>query len=215
MRWVLHTGAPALLGIMLLLGTAAPAWAVYKVVGPDGSVTFTDVPPSSAHSAVVPGLAATPASALPRHLRELQQSAPVVIYTTPDCKACDSGVQLLRKRGIPYSEKTIVTPQDAQALKAMDPSMELPLLSVAGVDLAPGFNSGAWDQALSAAGYPRESQLPGDYRFAIPQSLVPPLSGAAPANGAASAAPRPRSATPAQPSVVAPPDPNAPPGFRF
>ena len=214
MRRVLHSGAPALLGIVLLLGTAAPAWAVYKVVGPDGSVTFTDVPPSSAHAAVVPDVAATPASELPRHLRELQRNAPVVIYTTPDCKACDAGVQLLRKRGIPYAEKTIVTPQDAQALKAMDPSMELPLLSVAGVDLSPGLNSGAWEQALNAAGYPRRSELPGSYRFAIPQSLVPAQSGA-PAPGAAPVPAPSRAAAPAQPPVVAPPDPNAPPGFKF
>lgn len=220
MRHVLRLAPGFALGFALLLGPAPAAWAVYKVVGPDGSVTFTDVPPSSGGAAVQRSTAPraqAPASAggdeLPPRLRQLQQQAPVVVYTAPACKACDDGIELLRQRGVPYDEKTIVSPQDAEAFKALDPGMQVPLLSVAGVKLSPGFNSAAWNQALNSAGYPQHSELPKDYRFAIPR----PLAGTpAPLPGLPGSARAPAGTTsPPQPSVAPPPDPNAPPGFKF
>ena len=216
MRHVLRLAPGFALGFALLLGPAPAAWAVYKVVGPDGSVTFTDVPPSSGSGTVVQGAAPraqAPAPAgsdtLPPRLRQLQQQAPVVVYTAPACKACDDGIQLLRQRGVPYSEKTIVSPQDAEAFKAFDPGMQVPLLSVAGVKLSPGFNAGAWNQALDSAGYPQHSELPKDYRFAIPRPLAGTPAPPPGLPGTAGTASKP------QPSVAPPPDPNAPPGFKF
>jgi glutaredoxin len=220
MRNVLRLAPGLVLGLALALGAAPAAWAVYKVVGPDGSVTFTDVPPSSGDATLLSGQRAqrrepSPGTGdeLPPQLRKLEQQAPVLIYTAPGCKACDDGIQLLRQRGVPYSEKTIVSPQDAQAFKAFDPQLQVPLLSVAGVRLSPGFNAGAWNQALDSAGYPQHSELPKDYRFPIPQ----PLTGnAAAAPGLNAAAPGPAGrASPPQPSVAPPPDPRAPPGFKF
>ncbi len=199
-----------LVGLAMGLASTVPAWAVYKVVGPDGSVTFTDIPPSGGQASRLPGVSATPPQAtgrLPAHLRQLQRQAPVLIYTSPDCKACDDGISFLRHRGIPYAARTILSPRDVRAFRAIEPGMRLPLLRVAGVDLAPGFSAAAWSQALNAAGYPRRSELPPGYRFAIPRPLAPnpaaPLRGQTPAAAAT------------QPPVQAPPDPNAPPGFKF
>ncbi len=217
MRYVLRLAPGLALGFALALGCAPAAWAVYKVVGPDGSVTFTDVPPSSGGGTVLqPAAPRMPQPAqggddqLPPRLRQLQQQAPVVVYTAPNCKACDDGIHLLRERGVPYAERTIVTPQDAQAFKAFDPGLQVPLLSVAGVKLSPGFNAGAWNQALDSAGYPHRSELPKGYRFAIPR----PLAGA-PAVLPGSTHEPSDTASPAQPSVAPPPNPNAPPGFKF
>ena len=215
MRLVLRLRPRVLLGLLLAAATAAPAWAVYKVVGPDGSVTFTNIPPSAPTGSVatLPGIAASPgdaAAGLPARLRRLQREAPVVIYTTPGCKACKDGVRLLQDKGIPYSEKTIVSQQDATAFKRIDPGLRVPLLRIAGVALTPGFDAAAWQQALHAAGYPEQSELPKGYRFALPQPLVAqplvPQPGKPPAAGAASMPPTP---------VLPPPNPHAPPGFRF
>ena len=220
MRNVLRLAPGLALGFALALGPAPAAWAVYKVVGPDGSVTFTDVPPSSGDATLLSGgqtRARAPSSStgeeLPARLRQLEQQAPVVVYTAPGCKACDDGIQLLRQRGVPYSERTIVSPQDAQAFKAFDPQLQVPLLSVAGVKLSPGFNAGAWNQALDSAGYPQHSELPKDYRFPIPRSLTG-NAAAAPGLSAGTQGAAGRASAP-QPSVAPPPDPKAPPGFKF
>lgn len=196
-----------LLGLALCAAAAQPAWAIYKVVGPDGRVTFTDVPPASGVVQPVPGIADTPTTpdaALPPRLRDLQRQAPVVVYTTPRCTACDKGLEMLRERGIPYTEKTIATPQDAEAFKALDPDLHVPLLSVAGVRLTAGFDASAWNQALDAAGYPRKSLLPAGYRAAPAQPLVAPAASAAS-----------RGAPAGHPPVLPTPSPHAPPGFKF
>jgi hypothetical protein len=78
------------------------------------------------------------------------------------------------------------------------------------VKLSPGFNAGAWNQALDSAGYPQHSELPKGYRFAIPR----PLAGA-PAALPGSAHEPSDAASPPRPSVAPPPNPNAPPGFKF
>ncbi len=210
---IVGRGTRALCGLALAIAAGSPAWAVYRVVGPDGTVTFTDVPPSGSTATRLPGLGnAAPPSAgqLPQHLLALQHSAPVVIYTTPQCQACEDGLHMLRERGIPYTQKSITSPRDAEAFKAIDPSLRVPLLSVAGVPLSPGFDSAAWSQALSAAGYPARSELPPGYHFAAPQPLVPPPAAPPGATGPGHA-----SASSGQPPVVAPPNPNAPPGFKF
>ncbi|MDE2119287.1 MAG: glutaredoxin family protein [Betaproteobacteria bacterium] len=211
----LRSCARALCGLAMAAAAASPAWAVYKVVGPDGQVTFTDVPPAGATATPVPGLGDGPAPAaaeLPRHLRELQRQAPVVIYTAPQCTACDDGLRMLRERGIPYTQKSVSSPQDVEAFKALDPGLTVPLLSVAGVQLPPGFNSSSWEQALSAAGYPHSSELPAGYRFAPAQPLAPAAPGA-PAQGPAGSGHSAGSS--ASPSVLPAPNPKAPPGFKF
>ncbi len=197
-------------GALALLGSS-PAWAIYRVVGPDGTVTFTNIPPAGATLATpVPqpaGSVAAP-SPLPRRLRILQREAPVVVYTTGKCTACANGIAMLRAAGIPYQERTISTPRDAQALKAFDPSLRLPLLRVAGVALAPGFDADTWKQALRAAGYPGQSQLPLHYRFAQPQPLAPRATPPRRSRPPAAAASQ-------QTPVLPPPNPHAPPGFQF
>lgn len=207
---------PRLRQALLMAAMLAPlhnAWALYKVVGPNGEITFTDVPP------ITPGRKAEtinpagtgPARAdLPYVLKRVVQARPVLLYTTPHCPACEEGAKLLRARGVPYTEKTVSTPADLTAFHANNPHVDnLPLLSIGGVKMTPGFDSVAWNQALSAAGYPENSMLPATYRFAAPEHLAP----------AASSPPR-ETPAPRQPVVTPPParppsNSNAPPGFQF
>ncbi|MEO8408224.1 MAG: glutaredoxin family protein, partial [Oxalobacteraceae bacterium] len=86
---------------------------------------------------------------------------------------------------------------------------QLPVLLV-GRSKQLGFESGAWNLALTAASYPQQSNLPADYRFAPVQPAAPRTQAKPeqPADSASSTAPA------AMPQRL-PATGNAPPGFRF
>ncbi len=189
------------------------AWALYKIISPSGEVTFTDVPPA------IPGqlaqrvdttAAGDEGPVLPFTLKRLVRERPVLLYTTPHCPACEDGVKLLRTRGVPYTEKTVSDATDLATFRADHPRVDhLPLLSIGGVTLTPGFDPEVWNQALSTAGYPENSALPPHYKFAAPTHLAPPASRPA------QKAPTPHHGQDLQPPVLPPSNPNAPPGFQF
>lgn len=170
---------------------AAPSWALYKVVGPDGRVTYTDRPPTAEAarrvSTLNPGRAPAAESRLPYALSQVAQRYPVTLYTAAECVPCDSARQLLQQRGIPYMEKRIVSDDDAQALDQLGAGRMLPGLSIGSRQLR-GLNTAEWTSFLDAAGYPRESQLPKGWQ----PPPAAPLS--APAAAAAAAASQPAAA---------------------
>ncbi|MDY0330715.1 MAG: glutaredoxin domain-containing protein [Thiomonas sp.] len=196
------------------LAAGTPAWAIYKIVGPDGSVTFSDVPPSNTQGKAVQSLSAGNSAApdrfagFPAALREAARKYPVTLYTAPQCEACDAARDYLIQRGIPFAEKTITTHADIKAYKTLsNGSDQLPLLIIGSTKLNTGFSSSNWDIALDAAGYPKKSELPRGYVRPQPAALAP-----APAKKAS--APETKRA-PTEPSVLPPPNPNAPKGFQF
>src|SRR5689334_6865210 len=78
------------------LFASAPAFALYKVVGPDGKVTYTDRPAVGTENkvqSVGSGGAVANDVALPFELRQAAQRYPVVLYVAPDCSPCDAGRQ--------------------------------------------------------------------------------------------------------------------------
>jgi len=187
---------------------AAPAWALYKVVGPDGKVTYTDRPPTSAQGQAVPvgrqqGGSAADAS-LPYALRTVAEKFPVVMYTTANCEPCDRGRDLLRTRGVPFRERTVTTDSDREAWHRQFPNTATPLLTV-GSQRIEGLQVETWHSYLDAAGYPKESALPASYRGPAPQALAP---APAPTPAAAPTAQARREPEPAAP-------PPTPGGFRF
>ncbi len=198
--------------VAAMLAPLHSAWALYKVVGPNGEITFTDVPPAApGHKAEAVNPTGTgPARAdLPYALKRVVRERPVLLFTTPHCPACEDGAKLLRARGVPYTEKLVSNAADLNAFRADNPHVDhLPLLSIGGVKLTPGFDPLAWNQALSAAGYPENSALPANYRFAAPEHLAP-----------AASAPPHEASVPRQPvtppPVLPPANPKAPPGFQF
>ena len=213
------TPRPILLATALTILLASPAWALYKVVGPDGQITFTDIPPSRP-GREVQRLGATPeqgqpgqgTSQVPGDLLPIVRKYPVVIYTTPQCPACEDGIKLLQQRGIPYTDKSISTAADIAAYKQISQGSEkLPLLTVAGVRLPVGYDQAAWNQALTAAGYPHQSRLPKDYNFGAVEPLVPVPAAKTPDAAGKASAPGLLPAVP----VLPPHNPHAPPGFQF
>jgi glutaredoxin len=204
----------ATLGLGLL--TASPAWAIYKIVGPDGSVTFSDVPPSTPQGKNVQSLSAGGGalpennfSGFPTALREAARKYPVTLYTAPQCDACDAAREFLQQRGIPFVEKTITSNADIKAYKTLsNGSDRLPFIAIGDTKLPAGFSSSNWGTALDAAGYPKTNALPRSYVRPQPSELVPPpvVKKGAAKNGTSG---------PAEPSVLPPPNPNAPKGFQF
>ena len=204
---ILHCLAAALLAAPVL-----PAMAVYKIVQPDGSVIYTDRPPTTGSARVVPlapGAAPTmPELALPQELRSLVQRYPVTLYTSTDCTPCDNGRRLLQQRGVPYSERLVSSEEEALALERTVGGRTVPALTI-GAQALRGLSETDWAAFLDAAGYPRESRLPRGWQAPAPTPLVE------------RAPVPPRQATPtARPSqaptapAVPPPEP-APGSLRF
>jgi len=113
-----RTHALLALACVAAWGWSAQAQPVYRVVGPDGKVTFSDKPPADAKPAATVGGTSRPTDnkpALPYELQQLAGKYPVTLYSTNGCGPCDSGRALLTKRGIPFVEKTVNTNEDMAA----------------------------------------------------------------------------------------------------
>lgn len=195
-----------------VLSLPALAQGVYRIAGPDGRVTFSDRPPAEAEARPAGGNSGASSggsgAALPFELRQVSSRYPVTLYTSKECAPCNSGRNLLNARGIPYSEKTVSTPEDGEALKRLNGDGSLPLLTIGGQQVK-GYSDAEWTQYLDAAGYPKQSLLPSGYRRPAPAPLV--AVKPAPAAPAATA----DKAPPAPPPIpVAPPVTN-PAGIRF
>jgi glutaredoxin len=220
---------PGLAASLFLLACASSSAQVYKWTDAKGTVHYTDTPPPAgqlkkagelkAPSAADSGEGGQSGQALPYELARAVKASPVTLYTTTQtaCAGCDQGRLLLRARGIPYVEKTVDTGEDQEQLRQLTGKLELPVLVVGSRKIA-GFQDAAWQDALSAAAYPRSAQLPRGYRYASPEPATsasvpttPParaLNDAPPNEAAAQAAEQ-------QPRQKLPAKGNAPPGFQF
>lgn len=202
-------------GCVLFVAMNAQAQQVYRIVGPDGRVTFSDKPPVTPTAKVTatdnPVATNQPSGpALPFELRQVVTKYPVTLYTSTKCVPCDSGRGLLNSRGVPFSEKTVTTAQDADALQRMSGSTSLPFLTIGAQHVA-GYSPSEWSQYLNAAGYPERSKLPSGYRSPAATPLtVPEKPAAAEAPAPAAQIPRP-AAAPVAPRA----NPNNPAGIQF
>lgn len=197
-----------------LLAAAAQAQQIYRIVGPDGKITFSDQPPPPSSNAKVTsgagnsGSGAAHNSALPFELRQIASKYPVTLYTGENCSPCVSARTMLTTRGVPFTEKTVITNDDSQALQRISGDNSLPFATIGGQQLK-GFSDSEWTQFLNAAGYPAASVLPANYR----QPLATPLVAVATAPAATPNAAAP--ALPAAPAAQAAPAPSNPAGIRF
>jgi len=171
----MKTLLPRALVAMLLAGAALPALALYKVVQPDGSVTYTDRPPPAGSGRIITlgrnAAPTEPEAVFPLELRQPAQRYPVTLYTSPDCAPCDSGRRLLQQRGIPYRERLVTSDADAAALERTVGARTVPALTI-GAQALRGLSEIEWTAYLDAAGYPRESRLPSGWQPAAPTPLV-------------------------------------------
>jgi glutaredoxin len=196
----------AVAGLLLVAAWTldASAQQIYRIVGPDGKVTFSDRPPedpkAKAAPAAVVGMG-TPnnMAALPFELRNAASRYPVTLYTAANCSACASARSFLGNRGIPFTEKTVGSTEDIEALQRLSGSQTVPFATI-GAQQLKGFSEAEWAQFLDAAGYPKSSQLPASYRNPAPAPLVTaeaPRPPQRPASAPAAQQPAPTTAQPA------------------
>ena len=207
---MMHISFPlaAMLASLALAGTAAHAQQVYRIVGPDGKVTFSDRAPDTQLAPTTTRGGGAPAAdaALPYELRQVATRYPVTLYTSNDCQPCNSARNLLIGRGVPFSERTITTSEDVEAFKRLSGGTSLPFGTI-GAQQLQGFSDAEWTQYLDLAGYPKQSQLPANYRrpaatplVAVVEKKAPaPAPEAAPRSDPAPAAP---TATPTNPAGI-------------
>lgn len=197
---------------------AAPAAAQYKWIGPDGKVNYGDQPPAEAVQAKP--VAAAPAgggpTALPWSLQQVAGKFPVTLYTSPDCAPCETARKHLQSRGIPYTEKQLTKAADVEAFKALgfaEPA--LPSMTV-GKQRTAGFEAGAWNGLLDAAGYPAQSALPKGWKAPAAQPMVAAAPLPTPKAESEAAALQRRAADPriGAPAIAMPPAPG-PGTIRF
>jgi glutaredoxin len=178
-------------------------------------VTYSDTPPAAAKQVETRPLpsGAVAAAPLPYELAQVAKAQPVTLFTADKCAPCDAARSFLAARGVPYTEKTVSSNEDIAALRAAGGDAQLPVLTI-GRSKEKGYEEGAWNTALNAAGYPKTSQLPANWRNPAPQSAAPrsaPKAADAVENAPATGAP----SSPGAASEALPATGKAPPGFRF
>lgn len=185
---------------MLLGGVTVGALAQYKIVGPDGKVTYTDKPPTAQDIRPFKGTAA-PAGAtggMPFETRQAMAKYPVTLYSTKNCSGCDSARQSLRTRGVPFSEYSVTTESDFDAFQSRFGGSTFPVM-VIGSQTVKGYSSSDLSGYLDAAGYPAQGRLAG-YTWPAATPLAPRSATPADADNPApvASAPAPVVAQPAK-----------------
>src|SRR3569832_1844769 len=99
-----------ILPILLLISAATAQAQLYKWVGPDGKVTYSDTPPpSSAREVEEKSVNAGSGGSvnLPFEVAEAAKNHPVTLYTGKQCTPNNKNHTQHKKHGIPFREKTV------------------------------------------------------------------------------------------------------------
>jgi len=160
--------APALLGL-LLAGTGATAETTYRWVDPNtgGTVISDRPPPPGARN--VSRYTTSGSSAderpLPYAVRQASEKFPVVLYATERCETyCQEARELLKQRGVPFTEKILRTEEEfAELTRLLGREAALPSVSV-GREYLRGFDAASWNSLLDAASYPARPGRPAATR---------------------------------------------------
>jgi glutaredoxin len=161
--------------------TALPAQSLYKWVDAQGKISYSDQPPppalevkdlSKTVNTLGAGLAQN--EPLPFDTQQLVARSPVVIYTSKGCGPCESGRNLLRGKGIPFTEKTVDNTDDLKALGAQFNAQTLPVLTV-GKKSINGFGASQWSDTLAEAGFNESTAVPKTYVNGAASPLTEPV----------------------------------------
>lgn len=169
---------------LLLTSATLVSAQVYRVIDANGRVTYTDTPPAANSQPTQVNVSPSSVTTmLPYELQQVVARFPVTLYTTNNCSPCALGRALLVRRGVPFTERTVNTPQDAEALQRLAGQTDLPFMTI-GTQHIKGFSESEWTRYLDAAEYPSTTQLQSNYRQApgTPLVYIPPKPVAQPAS---------------------------------
>jgi glutaredoxin len=163
----------AFLLICLMIWTNAYADELYRSIDKDGKVHYGDSPLQDSEDVtqLKLGNEPTPDENLPYETLRAKQNFPVTLYTFSDCgSACQQARDLLNKRGIPFTEKSLVTQEEMDAFRKDSGNSMLPSATI-GKTWVKGFLADQWNQELDFSGYPKNVLT---YRAPHPASSVQP-----------------------------------------
>src|SRR5665647_1887765 len=110
---MIRSALAAVFAVMLMLPELTQAQTIYRLVGPDGRITFSDKPSAATDKITTVNMAAPTMDAggatLPFELRQVATKYPVTLYSSSNCEPCNAARALLSGRGIPFAEKTITS----------------------------------------------------------------------------------------------------------
>jgi glutaredoxin len=146
-----------------LLALALTAQAqLYRWTDESGKVHYTDTPPPANAKNVQKKGSARPGGAetdtTPQQSYALQQAVknfPVIVYTSKDCGyPCKQGLDYLKKRGVPYTEKVVAKHDEIDELTKLAGAPRVPVL-VVGAAIQKDYEEQSWSATLDSAGYPK------------------------------------------------------------
>ena len=150
----------ALLVTTLLANALAYAQTTYQWIDPKtGSTVISDQqPPAGAKQVIKRAGEESATQEVPYATRQAAEKFPVVLYTSSNCiDGCKQGRELLKGRGIPFTEKVLQTQEDIDQLgKQLGGEASVPSIIV-GRQNFKGYESGAWNSLLDIAGYPKSA----------------------------------------------------------
>lgn len=144
-----------LVGLLIL--TNAQAGELYRSIDSSGKVHYSDRPLAGADDVVTvkADKAPTPDTSLTYETQRAMQNFPVTLYAFPDCgSACQHARDFLNKRGIPFTENSLVNKEDIDAFRKASGDGAVPKLTV-GKTWIKGFLAEQWNKELDVAGYPK------------------------------------------------------------
>ena len=171
-----------------LLAVAASstfAGDLYRWVDEQGKVHYGDVP---ALEVLQPENkkfkdSTLPDADLPYETRRAKEAFPITLYVADNCKGpCQRARDLLNSRGIPFTQKNLVTQEDIDAFRKLTNADSVPLLAV-GNNLFKKFQADEWNNGLDIAGYPKTAHYGFRPIGPPPPAPVPPVQ---PASGQSS-----------------------------
>src|SRR5512142_1499407 len=119
--------------LSLLMLANAQASELYRSVDKEGKVHYSDSPLQDTEDvqALKPVKDPVPDENLPYATKVARDNFPVTLYTFPDCgSGCQLGRDLLNKRGVPLTEKSLTKPEDIEAYQKASGDSRYPGMSV-------------------------------------------------------------------------------------
>jgi glutaredoxin len=194
--------------VIMLAAGHLYAQQVYKSVDKNGRVTFSEVPPAPGSENKLT-VDSSSSGSLPYTLQQVVSRYPVTLYTTADCGSCINARLMLTQRGIPFTERTVSSNEDIDAFKKLSGDTSMPMVTIASQQLK-GYEETEWTKYLDAAGYPKSSTLPRNFKNAEATSLTPKKAAEK------EVAEKPAPTRAARPAAAAPQETsNNPAGIRF
>jgi len=171
-----------LLVCLLVILSGANAGELYRWVGDDGRVHYSDTPPADAKKASRKRFsnASAPDEELSYEARRAKENFPVTMYVSEGCvQPCIHARALLVKRGVPFSEKMLKTKTEIDQFQKVSGSADAPTLQVGKVYLG-GFVESRWNSELDIAGYPKTATYRQQIAAPTTQPAIQPEAEPAP-----------------------------------